>query len=382
MPLICYLDAFSGIAGDMTVGALADAGADQQAIIAALESLETGAAFSFEKVKRRGIAATKFHVVASAPDKHRHLPHILRIIEQGAMPDRVKENASAVFRRLGEAEAAVHRMPIEKVHFHEVGAVDSIADIVGACMGFDLLGVDYIVSSPLNVGSGTVQTEHGVLPVPAPATAALLEGKPVYARGPAQELTTPTGAALAATLARSFGVLPPMTFAAPATARAATIFAEQANVLRVLLGEPTGADEATTVAVIEANIDDLSPEILGYAAENLLAEGALDVTMEPIQMKKSRPGTLLRVIAHPEQREDLAHLMFAETSTLRAAHVQRRAPRAVAPVGRGRHPSRQSTDEGFGRRLVCARIRGLPPASPGNGHRAEAGRGRSRSMRI
>jgi uncharacterized protein (TIGR00299 family) protein len=316
VPQICYFDAFSGISGDMLVGALADAGAAQDALLAALDSLDTGASCSFEKVKRCGIGATRFQVIAPETHKHRHLPHILRIIEQAELPGRVKQNAAAVFRRLAEVEAAVHQTSIEKVHFHEVGAADSIADIVGACLGFELLGVETIVSSPLNVGSGTVETEHGVLPVPAPATAALLEGKPVYARGPAVELTTPTGAAVAATLAESFGVLPPMKICRTGYGAGTRDFSTQANVLRVMIGEASGAVEATTVSVLEAHIDDLSPQILGYAVERLLEAGALDATLQPLEMKKGRPGTLLRVIARPEHREALAQLIFAETSTL------------------------------------------------------------------
>ncbi len=326
MALICYLDAFSGISGDMLVGALADAGADQSAIISGLESLGTGAALSFEKVKRRGIAATKFHVTIGQTHGHRHLPHILHLIEAAALPDRVKQNASAVFRKLGEAEAAVHQVPIEKVHFHEVGAADSIADIVGACLGFELLGIEAIVSSPVNVGGGTVESEHGTLPVPAPATAALLAGKPVYARGPAVELATPTGAAVAVTLARSFGALPPIEISRVGYGAGGHDFHEQANVLRVLIGNETTAREATTVSVIEANIDDLSPQILAYATEKLLESGALDVSLQSIEMKKGRPGTLLRVIGAPEDQERLAQVIFAETSTfgLRMYTAERR----------------------------------------------------------
>jgi hypothetical protein len=314
--ILCYLDAFSGISGDMLVGALADAGADRESIVQAIESLETGAVLSFERVKRCGIAATKFHVSVPQTHGHRHLSHILKMIEKAELPEHAKQNASDVFRRLGEAEAAVHQMPIEKVHFHEVGAADSIADIVGACVAFESLGVEAIVSSPLNLGSGTVKTEHGVLPVPAPATAALLTGKPVYSRGPAVELTTPTGAAVVATLAHSFGALPPMKIVRTGYGAGGHDFAEQPNVLRVILGESTGAVEATTVSVIEANIDDLSPQILGYAVERLLTQGALDATLQSIGMKKGRPGVLLRVIAKPEDRDRLAQLIFAETSTL------------------------------------------------------------------
>lgn len=313
---ICYLDAFSGISGDMLVGALVDAGADPSRIAGALASLGAGAEVRFEKTKRRGIAATKFTVTAVQAKTHRHLPDIFRLIDQAELPDRVKQNAKAVFQRLGEAEAAVHNVPLERVHFHEVGAVDSIADIVGACLGFELLGAEEIHCSPINVGSGTVKTEHGVLPVPAPATVALLAGKPVYSRGPAMELTTPTGAAVAATLAVRFGPPPPMVLAAAGYGAGGADFAEHANVLRVLIGEASGATEATTVSVIEANIDDLSPQVLGYAMERLIEAGALDVSFSPVFMKKNRPGTLLQVIARPEDQERLSALLFAETSTL------------------------------------------------------------------
>jgi hypothetical protein len=313
---ICYLDAFSGISGDMTVGALIDAGADSGAVILALEGLGTGAKFTVEKTKRCGITASKFRVIGGHATGHRHLKNILELIDASALPDSVKQAASAVFQRLGEAEAKVHDLSLDKVHFHEVGAVDSICDIVGACAAFDLLDLDEIHSSPVNVGSGTVKTEHGVLPVPAPATAELLTGKPVYARGPSLELTTPTGAAIAATLASEFGPLPPMQITSTGYGAGDRDFQEHANVLRVLIGETTGAGESTTVAVLEANIDDSSPQVLGYAMERLLEAGALDVTLESVLMKKNRQGTLVRVIAKPEDREALAQLMFAETSTL------------------------------------------------------------------
>ena len=313
---ICYLDAFSGISGDMLVGALADAGADPAAIIQALSSLATGAEFRFEKTVRRAIGATKFHVEGGDTKKHRHLAHILKMIEQADLADRVKRDASRVFTRLGEAEAGVHQVPVEKVHFHEVGAVDSIADIVGACLGFHLLGVEEIRCSAVNTGSGTVSTEHGVMPVPAPATAALLQGKPVYARGPQVELTTPTGAALATTLAAGFGAPPAMTLAAVGYGAGTKDFSEHANVLRVMIGEASGATEATVVSIIEANIDDLSPQILAYTMERLMERGALDVSFSPVFMKKNRPGTLISVIARPETQEELAQILLAETSTL------------------------------------------------------------------
>lgn len=314
---ICYLDAFSGISGDMTVGALVDAGAPEAPLLEALRGLDTGARYEVEKTLRRGITASKFRVdVADVPQKHRHLSHILNLIDAAPLAARAKANASAVFEKLGQAEAHIHGVPIEKVHFHEVGAADSIADIVGACVALDLLGVEEVHVSAINVGSGTVETQHGTLPVPAPATARLLTGKPVYSRGPAMELTTPTGAAIAATLASTFGPLPAMRISSIGHGAGDRDFPQQANVLRALIGERISTPEATVVSVIEANIDDSSPQVLGYAMDRLMAAGALDVSFSPIQMKKNRPGSLLRVIAKPEDQERLAQEIFAETSTL------------------------------------------------------------------
>jgi len=300
----------------MLVGALADAGASQTAIADAIASLDAGATVSFEKVKRCGIGATKYHVTAAETKTHRHLSHIVKMIEKANLSEPARRHAIAIFRKLGEAEAQVHRTSIEKVHFHEVGAADSIADIVGAAVALDLLDIETVVCSPVNVGSGTVKTEHGILPVPAPATALLLNGAPVYARGPEMELTTPTGAAVASTLATRFGAMPPMRITSTGYGAGTREFTEHANVLRVIAGHATGADEALTVHVIEANIDDLNPQVLAYTTERLLEFGALDVSLQPISMKKGRPGTLLRVIAKPEHREALAQVIFAETSTL------------------------------------------------------------------
>ncbi len=299
------------------MGALLDAGAPPEALIDALKSLDMGARFEVEKTRRGGVAASKFRVITDGQAQaHRHLKHILGMIEKAPISDRAKHNASNVFRRLGDAEARVHGVPVEKVHFHEVGAVDSIADIVGACVALDLLDIGEVHTSAINVGSGTVHTEHGMLPVPAPATAALLEGKPIYARGPAIELTTPTGAALATTLSSGFGALPAMSIAHIGYGAGDHDFKDHANVLRVLVGERTTATEATLVSVLEANIDDSSPQVLGYALERLLDAGALDASFSPLQMKKNRPGALLRVIARPQDQERLADIVFAETSTL------------------------------------------------------------------
>lgn len=299
------------------MGALLDAGAPAAAVMDALKSLDMGGEFAVEKTKRGGIAASKFQVRFEAHGHpHRHLQPILAMIEKAAISDRAKQNASKVFQRLGEAEARVHGVPIENVHFHEVGAIDSIADIVGACVGLDLLSIEEVYTSAINVGSGTVNTEHGVLPVPAPATAALLQGMAIYARGPSVELTTPTGAALAAALSTGFGGMPAMSISGIGYGAGDRDFKDQPNVLRVLIGETKAAPEATLVSVIEANIDDANPQILGYALERLLEAGALDASLASLQMKKNRPGVLLQVIAKLEDQERLADIVFAETTTL------------------------------------------------------------------
>jgi uncharacterized protein (TIGR00299 family) protein len=313
---IAHFDAFSGIAGDMTVAALIDAGAPADELFAGLDSIGTGAHFSVERVKRHGISGTKFNVEFEHQHVHRHLSHIVKMLDASALPESAKALAVHVFEVLGAAEAQVHGVPVEKVHFHEVGAVDSICDIAGACLGLELLGIDSVHCSPINTGSGTVEADHGVMPVPTPATALLLNGKPAYARGPETELTTPTGAALMSALSTGFGALPPMKVAAQGFGAGTKDFPQMANVVRVLIGETSGAPESTTVCVLEANIDDCSPQVLGFAMERLFDAGALDVTVSPLVMKKQRPGNLLRVIATAETREALAKIVFEETTTL------------------------------------------------------------------
>ena len=357
---ICHIDAFSGISGDMTVGALIDAGAPSEALIGGLDSIGTGARFTLHDVKRKGIAATKFTVEFAEQKKHRHLPHIEKMIDDSALPPAVKENAKKVFRVLGAAEAQVHGVPIEKVHFHEVGAVDSICDIVGACLGLHLLGVERVTCSPVNTGSGTVECDHGTMPVPAPATAILLLGKPVYARGPETELTTPTGAAIVAALAESFGAMPAMTVEKTGFGAGTKDFPSLANVVRVLIGESSGATESTTISVLEANIDDSTPQVLGYAMERLFDAGALDVTLTSLLMKKQRPGVLLRVLARPEEQEMLVAIVMRETSTLglRIYSAERRVEarhhvEVETPSGQGPRQSRRL-------RRMGARVRRLP----------------------
>lgn len=326
---IAYFDAFSGIAGDMTVAALIDAGAPAPELFEVLDSLGTGARFRAEKVKRKGIAATRFVVEHEDQKKHRHLPQIVKMIEGSRLADRAKQNAVKVFEALGAAEAEVHGVPIEKVHFHEVGAVDSVCDIAGACQALEMLGVEAVFASKVNTGSGTVEADHGVMPVPTPATALLLKGVPVYARGPETELTTPTGAAILSALAQGFGALPPMTIERSGFGAGTKDFPAVANVLRVLVGTEGGAKEAAVVTVIEANLDDATPELLGHAMERLLEAGALDVTLEPVHMKKQRPGVRLSVISDPAAQEKLAALLFEETTTLGVRFWQ--AERRVLP---------------------------------------------------
>ena len=351
---ICHFDPFSGISGDMTVGALLDAGADRDALFAALDSLDTGATFRVESVMRKGIGATKFYVAegiqkSGIHKNHRHLPEIQRMINASAMSDRARQHALKIFDHLAVAEASVHRVPLEKVHFHEVGAVDSICDIAGAAIALDLLQIDTVTSSAINTGSGTVKADHGVMPVPAPATARLLEGKPVYARGPEMELTTPTGAAILSALASEFGPMPAAKILKSGYGAGDRDFPQHANVLRVLLAETTTAVESTQVAVIESNIDDTTAEVLGYTLERLFELGALDVSYQPLQMKKNRPGVLLRVVAKLEDQEALAAAIFAETSTLglRVTRAERRVrARAFKEVDLGYGKVRMKITDG------------------------------------
>ncbi|HXE74287.1 MAG TPA: nickel pincer cofactor biosynthesis protein LarC [Candidatus Xenobia bacterium] len=359
---ICYFDCFSGIAGDMTLGALADAGADLAQIEAELRKLSvSGWSLRAEKVQRGAIRATKVHVeLTEHHPHHRDLAHILQLIERAELPPRVWARATEVFKCLGEAEAHVHGIPIEKVHFHEVGAVDAIIDIVGACVGFELLGIEGFVCSPLNVGSGTVKTEHGLLPVPAPATADMLRQSPTYSTGIPYELVTPTGAALIAGLVTRFGPLPPMTVATIGYGAGSLDLKEQPNVLRIFLGE---ADETALsaeepeVTILECNLDDMSPAVAGYFLDQALAAGALDVYYTPVQMKKNRPGLVLTVICPPERADALAKLIFEQTTTigLRQSSARRRVlDRTVVTVETPLGPVRMKLARLNGRVLNAA----------------------------
>lgn len=327
---LAYFDCFSGISGDMTLGALVDAGASLEALRAELGKLPVaGWQMVAERVKKGAIAATFLRVeVTGGQHHHRHLGDILKIVEQAPLAPRVRERAAAIFRRLGDAEARIHGVPVEKVHFHEVGAVDAIVDIVGACVGLELLGVAEVYGSPVNVGGGTVGTAHGTLPVPAPASVELLRGAPTYSSGIEKELTTPTGAAILSTLARGIGAQPPMRVAAVGYGAGTWDLPGRANVLRVMIGEAAAAGAADeTLTMLETNLDDITPELIGWVTERALAAGALDAFTTPAQMKKNRPGVLLSVLCAAEAADRLAELLFRETTTLgiRSYTVRRRA---------------------------------------------------------
>ncbi len=317
---LAYFDCFSGISGDMTLGALIDAGCSADVLRSELQSLEVpGWELTTEKVWKNGMSATQVRVKTEDQQKHRSLSAILEILKNSRLAAPVRDRASAIFQKLGEAEAHVHDAPIEKIHFHEVGAVDAIVDIVGACIGFHALGIERFACSPLNVGGGTATMAHGVLPVPAPATARLLQGAPTFSNGVQRELVTPTGAAIVATLCDTFGPQPPMTVSAIGYGAGAADLEDQPNVLRIMIGE--SAEKSTAahdeeISIIEANLDDMNPQIYGYVVEKALQAGALDVYTTALHMKKNRPGTLLTILCRPEDTEALTSLLFAETTTL------------------------------------------------------------------
>jgi pyridinium-3,5-bisthiocarboxylic acid mononucleotide nickel chelatase len=380
---IAYLECFSGISGDMFLGALVDAGVPVRLLEETVAALGVGAKFQISRVMRSGIAATKMDVWVDgekdmpreeslhqesahehAHDGHSHqhgqsdhghehpahdhqqthehthshagessrtgvsVPHVhgrgLReirgIISAAAISEPAKKNAIAIFEALGTAEGKIHNMPAEEVHFHEVGAVDAMVDIVCAAAGAEALGVDEIVCSALNVGGGTIQCAHGTFPVPAPATVELLKNAPVYSSGIQAELVTPTGAAIVKTLASRFAAFPQMKIEKSGYGAGSRDFASFPNVTRLVIGEATvtvTAETASeTIAVLEANVDDLNPQVFGYVMDRLLAEGALDAFGMPVQMKKNRPGTLLTVLCKPEDTAKLTQIIFAETTTL------------------------------------------------------------------
>jgi uncharacterized protein (TIGR00299 family) protein len=320
---IAHFDCFSGISGDMTVAALIDAGVDADAIRKAIASLELPIKLEISKVRKGGFAATHFKVEVPDEHKHRHLHHVEEILKRGAITPRQRDLALRIFRRIAEAEAAVHGVAIEKVHFHEVGALDSIADIVGAAIGLDLLGVEKFTSRSVPTGNGMVQCAHGMMPIPAPGTAELLKGVPLASSSIQSELTTPTGAAILTTVVQEWVEQPVMTVAKIGVGAGTRDLPEQPNVLRLFVGDCVQAQGSQPVGVqsdevwlLETNLDDLPAEVIGYCYDLLLASGALDVFTTPIYMKKNRPGILLSVLAPADAVLTLEEILFRETTTL------------------------------------------------------------------
>ena len=362
---VLYFDCFSGISGDMTLGALLDAGLPLDALKQAFGSLALpGVHVHADRVLRAGVSATKFSVHAhdhghehhhhhhapatadhapstqhgapstqhaapstqhAAPSTqhshaHRSLPDIFDLIDRSALSPAARDRAKAMFQRLAEAEAAIHQMPVEQVHLHEVGALDSILDIVGTVFALDWVGADRIVCSPLNVGGGMVQSAHGLFPVPAPATVKLLGDAPVYSGAVQKELVTPTGALIATTFASSFGPIPAMSVDQVGYGAGERDNPQTPNVLRVLIGRAAEQSPAERVTVVECEIDDMNPQLFGAAMERLYAAGALEVFYTPVQMKKNRPGTLLTVVVAPDKRAAITDVVFRETTTIGLRH--------------------------------------------------------------
>jgi pyridinium-3,5-bisthiocarboxylic acid mononucleotide nickel chelatase len=315
---LAYLDCLSGISGDMTLGALVDCGIELAALQAGIDSLGfPGIRLTSEEVKRHGFRAIKVKVEHEPEHAHRHLHHITEKIDASTvLTPPQKDLAKRIFTCIGEAEAKVHGTTIRKVHFHEVGAVDSIADIVGCAVGLTLLGVDRIVCSPVPTGTGHIEIEHGRVSVPAPATAEILKGVPLSASSVAFELTTPTGAAIVKTVADDFGPLPAMTMEQIGFGAGDRDLKEQPNVLRLIIGQSSGEMASDVVWVLETNLDDISGEVIGHTTAKLFEAGALDVYTTSIQMKKNRPGVLLSVLAPAELVTKLEKIIFRETSTL------------------------------------------------------------------
>jgi hypothetical protein len=334
---ILYFDCFSGAAGDMILGAMLDAGLPFEALERALGSLAVeGWDVSAERVLKTGLTATKFRVhqrvhthshehaqshahVHSHPHPHHHhhsLKDIERAIGRSALSESARARATGMFRRLAEVEASIHGMPVDQVHLHEVGAIDSIIDIVGAAFGIEWFNADRIVASPLNVGGGMIKSAHGVFPVPAPATLRLLKDAPVYSTGIQTELLTPTGALILSEYASGFGPMPQMRVDRVGYGAGERDLAETPNVVRLVVGEAAGDAPVTGVVSIECEIDDMNPQIFGALMDRLYAAGALEVFYASVQMKKNRPGTLMTIVAKPELRPALIELVFRETTTI------------------------------------------------------------------
>src|SRR5712672_2965698 len=332
-----YFDCFAGASGDMILGALVGAGIRPQALIEQLDFLGvSGWQVDFEQVDRSGISATYARVHTAPEHAHRHLSDILKIIYDSGLTGGVKDRAARIFSLLAEAEAHVHNQPIEKIHFHEVGALDAIIDVCGAAIGFELLGIEQFISSPLRVGTGMIEMAHGRFSIPPPAVAELLTGKPIYAGDIEGEFVTPTGAAILAAVCGSFGPLPPMQIEKTGYGAGTRDHQNFPNALRIFVGE---TEEASSVdeklLMIETNIDDISPQVVGYVMDRAFELGALDCYLTQTQMKKNRPGLLVSILCRPDEREKFLQMIFAETTTIgaRSYEVARRAlPRVTVRV--------------------------------------------------
>ncbi|HKO98298.1 MAG TPA: nickel pincer cofactor biosynthesis protein LarC [Pyrinomonadaceae bacterium] len=323
-----YFDCFAGASGDMILGAMIAAGVDAQQLNAQIALLGiTGYQLEVKTVDRSGVSATYVNVVVPHEHKHRHLADILKIIYESGLSDSVKHRAAKIFSRLAEAEAKVHNEAVERIHFHEVGALDAIIDVVGAAICFDLLGVERFVSSPLHVGSGTVDMDHGRFPVPPPAVAELLRGVPFYSTDISGELVTPTGAAIITTVCDEFGPLPQLRLEQTGYGAGTREYKKFPNVLRVLIGDDQRSAHTERLTMLETNMDDISPQILGHVMDRAFELGALDCYFTSVQMKKNRPGVLLSVLCRGEMQAQLSEMLFAETTTLgiRSYEVERRA---------------------------------------------------------
>ena len=323
---IAYLDCSTGISGDMTVAALVDAGVPASAICDGIAGLGLpGVRLEFHEVMRCAFRARHLKIQHPEQHAHRHLADIESILDRGQLTSRQRQLAGSIFREIAKAEAAVHGTTVEQIHFHEVGAIDSIVDIVAAAIGFDLLGVDQVVSSPVPTGRGQVRIAHGICTVPTPGTAELLKGMPLVDVPINCELTTPTGAAILKVIVDRFGPLPAMSIDSIGHGAGSREFSDRANMLRILVGElleGTGGPQSDEVLVLETNLDDVSGEILAYARQRLLESGALDVCAIPIQMKKDRSAILLQVICRPNDAERLAEIIFRETETFGIRHTR------------------------------------------------------------
>jgi hypothetical protein len=324
-----YFDCFAGASGDMILGALVAAGVPPQSLTEQLALLSVqGFEIEFATVDRSGISATHARVHTAHEHHHRHLSDILKIIYDSRLSGGVKDRAAQIFSRLAAAEAKVHNEPVERIHFHEVGALDAIVDVAGAAICFELLGIERFVCSPLHLGSGTVDMDHGRFPVPPPAVAELLKGAPVYSTEITGELVTPTGAAIITTVCNEFGPIPKMSINQTGYGAGTREYQGFPNALRVMIGDDSATDAlAETLWMMETNVDDLSPQVFGHVMERALELGALDCYLTPVQMKKSRPGVLLSILCRDPDREKLSQMVFAETTTLglRSYAVERRA---------------------------------------------------------